>query len=149
MTTVTPYVVDASVAVKLFLQEDYTAEARHFFMRYLSRHEQTIAITVPDLLYVECTNILWKRIRIGDLTINQAQQSLDDLHQLALPTVSTASLSKRALDIATQYDISAYDATYVALTERQGVPFITADARLITKLVISPYTIIHLRDFPQ
>ena len=57
-------VVDASVAVKWVVEESDSVQARS-----LSRAR----LEAPDLLPVECANILWKKERIGDLTKEQAR----------------------------------------------------------------------------
>jgi len=41
---------------------------------------------------------------------------------------------KRALEIACLHGVTAYDACYIALSERNGVPLLTADTRLADHL---------------
>ncbi len=46
----------------------------------------------------------------------------------------TPSAEVDVLRLAYQHGISAYDATYVALSEARGLPLVTADARLVRAL---------------
>ena len=56
-------VVDASVAVKWVVDEADSGPARSM---------ADARLEAPDLLLVECANILWKKAGIGDLTRQQA-----------------------------------------------------------------------------
>jgi predicted nucleic acid-binding protein len=50
----------------------------------------------------------------------------------------TYDLTVAALPIAVTYDITAYDACYVALAQRLGIPLVTADQKLHGKLAGTP-----------
>jgi len=50
------YVVDASVAIKLFVDEQFSERADALFAHLAS--DPPIHLYVPDLLFVECANIL-------------------------------------------------------------------------------------------
>lgn len=125
-------IVDASVGVKLFLNEDLSAAADRLFARLTA--EPAARFYVPDLFYVECTNILWKYVRRFGYPPENAVRDVADLCALALVTVSTADLIEPALDMALAYDITAYDACYVALAQQLGLPLITVDGALARKL---------------
>jgi predicted nucleic acid-binding protein len=60
-------------------------------------------------------------------------------------------LASDALQVAITHSISAYDACYVALSHRLGLPLVTADDALIRKLTGAPFTILRLADlsFPS
>jgi predicted nucleic acid-binding protein len=58
----------------------------------------------------------------------------DALFDLNFITYSTESLFKQSLELALKYDISSYDASYVALAEYLQVDFVTADKKLINKV---------------
>jgi predicted nucleic acid-binding protein len=139
-----PYycVVDASVGIKLILDEPYTSLVRHYFGRL--NDLPPVILYVPDLFFVECANILWKKVRRGEVTLVDSQLGMAGLNALMLPTTSTAILSERALALGSTFGISAYDATSVALAERLGVSLLTADNRLATALVNSPHQVIML-----
>ena len=59
------FVIDASIAVKWVVEEDGTAEALAL--------RQSSKMIAPQLLVAECANILWKKVRRGDLTEEQAR----------------------------------------------------------------------------
>jgi len=52
------YVVDASVAIKLFIDEPLSEQAEVLFST--PQAEPAGEFHVPDLFYIECTNVLWK-----------------------------------------------------------------------------------------
>ena len=54
-------VVDASVGIKLFLVEPLADRADLLFTSLTMT--PPARLYVPDLFYVECTNILWKYVR--------------------------------------------------------------------------------------
>jgi len=125
-------VVDASVGVKLFVTEDDSDKADRLFERLTA--EQPARFYVPDLFYIECTNILWKYVRRSGYAADSAGQDVIDLAALDLLIVSTADLLEAALEIALTYDTTAYDGCYVALAQRLDLPLITADAPLVRKM---------------
>ncbi len=57
MTAPISCVVDASVAVKLYLAEPLAAEAAALFALLV---DPANVFHVPDLFYIECANIFWK-----------------------------------------------------------------------------------------
>ena len=57
-------VIDASVAIKWVVPEAGTEEA----VELLGRG----GLVAPDLLFAECANILWKKVRNGELQKSEA-----------------------------------------------------------------------------
>ena len=125
-------VVDASVAIKLFVVEPLSDQADDLFDRLA--HDPPARFYVPDLLFIECANILWKHVRRYGYSAERAREDVADLRALALHSISAADLISDALPLALAYEISAYDACYVALADRLSVPFITADEALVRRL---------------
>jgi len=134
-------VFDASVLIKVILLEDYTDEVRKHFLRIGVDAE----IHAPDLLPIECTNILWKQVMRNGYDASRVQQDLTDLLQLAVYWHPTMALLPRAADVAVSHGITAYDATYVALAEHLNIPLLTADDKLVRKLA-GQFTVISLTD---
>jgi predicted nucleic acid-binding protein len=138
-------VVDASVTIKLFVVEALSVHADVLFAQLA--HNPPAHFYVPDLLFIECANILWKHVRRFGYAAERAQEDVADLRALALHSVSTADLIGDALPIALTYPISAYDACYVALAQRLSVPFVTADEALVRKLAGTSYAVQWLGSF--
>ncbi len=137
-------VVDASVGIKIFVEEPFSDAADRLFDELANN--PLARFYVPDLFFVECANILWKYVRRFQYPPENARQDVDDLRALALLTVSTADLIGPALDLAMTYDITTYDASYAALARQLSLPLITADDRLVRKLTGSGVSTILLRD---
>ena len=86
------YVVDASVAIKWYLPEIHAAAAQ----RLLTDLE---ALFVPDLIFPEVGNILWKRVRSGQILEKEAEAVLQSLGVLPLTVSPSWPLVLPALTI--------------------------------------------------
>jgi predicted nucleic acid-binding protein len=121
-------VVDASVGIKLFVEEPLSEQAHSLFDRLAS--DPHADLHIPDLFYIECTNILWKYTRRFDRPLEDSLSDLIDLGHLALHVTSTADLMEEALSLAAQTGLTAYDACYAVLARRLNLPLVTADKKL-------------------
>ncbi len=128
-------VVDASIAVKWVVPEADSERAE-----VLLDHR----LVAPDLLFAECANILWKKIRRGELTEEEAGIAAQTLEQADLAVVSTKGYLARAVAIAAELDHPAYDGIYLAVAEAFGLRLATADARLIRKINQGPSRFRHM-----
>ena len=123
----TKYVVDASVAVKWFVPENLT-EAALSILR--DDHE----LLVPDLLWPEFANILWKKARRGELTSDEVTQILSVCREVPFEVVDSKSLIETALQIAIAVDRTVYDSVYLALAVERDCVVLTADRRLFNSI---------------
>jgi predicted nucleic acid-binding protein len=121
-------VMDASVGIKLFIEEEFSDKVQRLFAK-LSEDPQA-EIHVPDLFYIECANILLKYTRRFDRPLEDSLADLKDLGKLALKTTSTMELIEDALKLASKKKLTAYDACYAVLAQKLGLSLITADAPL-------------------
>jgi len=115
--------VDASVAVKWFVSEPRTEEA------YLLRGPQ-IARYAPSFLPVECANVLWKKVRrgeIGDLT--PYFEEVENLQE-ALSFRATEDLLAAAVRLAVVLAHPVYDCLYIACAQATESTLVTDDRRL-------------------
>jgi predicted nucleic acid-binding protein len=95
---------------------------------WLAAREQFVA---PLLVRYEVTNAVWRYCRAGVLSIETAREAIDATLALRVTLSSDANDHLRALELAAQLNRPAtYDAHYLALAERLGVEFWTADERL-------------------
>ncbi len=115
-------VVDASVAVKWLVDETDHLNARAL----LARGEDLLA---PDFVLVEVGNVLWKKLRRGEVTEPQAVSGLATLPRLYDRLLPADLLIARALGLATELQHPVYDCLYLACAESAGARLVTADAR--------------------
>lgn len=122
-------VIDASVAVKWVVEEDGTPEALAVRKCY--------ALSAPDLLIAECANILWKKVRRGELSREEAMTAARLLQRSDVDLLPMRALMDDALRLAIVVDHPAYDCLYLQLAIANGWPFVTADDSLHRKLAQS------------
>lgn len=114
-------VVDASVAVKWVVPENGSDCARLLAQAKLE---------APDLLSVECANILWKKVRLGHLTRREAADCLRLLLGMPVALVGSRELLDSALRLSLELDHPVYDCLYLALALQRRFPLVTADEKL-------------------
>jgi predicted nucleic acid-binding protein len=125
-------VIDASIALKWYWSEPDSDAARAL----LASDRRMIA---PDLIVAELCNAAWQLIRRRKMLLAQMQivtrrapLAFARLHDLR-------ALAPRAGEIALAIDHPAYDCFYLALSEAEDAPLVTADRRLIAKVAGTPF----------
>lgn len=144
--TATPLrlVLDASVAVKIFVPEVLAIQAQSLFARFIA--EDDAELIVPDFFFIECANVFWKWVQRSAYPARDAQEHLNDLAVFGLTVIPGQVLAHEALKIALQYKISCYDACYVAAASQLKLPLITADEKLVRQVAKGPCEILWLGD---
>ena len=118
-------VLDASVGIKLFVEEEFSDKVERLFAK-LAEDPQT-EIHVPDLFYIECANILLKYTRRFDRPMEDSLADIKDLNSLDLKVTSTSELIEDALRLAKKKNLTAYDACYAILAQKLELSLVTAD----------------------
>lgn len=86
-------------------------------------------LAAPHLIDSEVTNALRRLVLSGHLTEDQGAEALEGFLRLNLLRFPAASLRRRMWSL--RHNLSAYDATYVALAELTGATaLLTTDARI-------------------
>ena len=138
------FVLDASVAVKWVVEEEGTQNA----VGLLSAG----TLCAPDLLIAECANILWKKVRLAQLSVEEALMAAKLIERADVELYPMRALLQPATKLAIDLDHPAYDCIYLALANARDAKFVTADARLISKVrdLSGPWSqrIIALDDVP-
>jgi predicted nucleic acid-binding protein len=133
-------VVDASVAVKLFLtEEEFSEHAQELFAAL--QEDPRPRFLVPDLFYLECVHTLVRKLRGKHHKEDLAWDHTATLFGYNLEVVASLDLVRPALALVRRYGIGTYDAVYVALASQEDVPMITADEKLLRRLKGSPWVV--------
>lgn len=122
-------VIDASVLVKWFVDEPGADEAREL---------QDRRLFAPDLVIVETTNVLWKKVRLKEFDVSDVGLAMGVIRSADLGLTPSLRLAARAFEIAHGLDHAAYDCFYLALGEQLALPLVTADDKLRRKLAARP-----------
>ena len=120
--------VDASIVAKLILVEADSNQAEAL-VRYARVNEDPLVS--PFHLPAEVTSAVYKRLRDGFTTFDEATQALDDLALITPYLSHPEGITQRALGIAAQLGLKyPYDAFYLALGELLNCDVWTADRAL-------------------
>jgi len=92
------------------------------------------ALAAPDLLVAECANILWKKVRAGELSREEALIAAGALRGADIEVLPTLQLLETATSMAVDLEHPAYDCVYLGLALTNIWHFVTADDRLRRKL---------------
>lgn len=133
-------VLDANVVVKLFVKEEYSDFALRLKDSYLAGK---IDIAINSLMRYEFINVL-KYKNFSSSEIKLALLAIDDYgFQVEEFSDKIADLTS---DLAVGYNITSYDASYVALASFLGCDLYTADAKLINKVSRLSF-VKHIKEF--
>ncbi|HUO73996.1 MAG TPA: type II toxin-antitoxin system VapC family toxin [Solirubrobacteraceae bacterium] len=86
-------------------------------------------VAAPDLVDVETVAVLRKRWLAGTISDRRFEAAIADLEQLGISRYPTLPLMRRAVEL--RANVTAYDASYVALAELLGCEVLTGDDRLV------------------
>jgi predicted nucleic acid-binding protein len=137
------YVVGASVAIKWFVPESRSAAAG----RLLEGEHELLA---PDLAVIEFGALLSKKIRLGEISDNEARDILAGLHAIPLRIEQCTNLLDLAFEVGDDLELDFYDSIYLAMAIRTASPLVTADRELHEALRGGPYdkNIVWVEDVP-
>ena len=123
VTSSTPIVVDASIAVLWFANEpDRWGAARLL--------DTASTLLSPEFMVVEITNALWKKLRRGQLDQTDVEQAVTNLLALEIEWTPSVQLIKHAARLAPELRHPVYDCLYLALAASRGASLASADERL-------------------
>jgi len=124
-------VADASVAAKWIIPEKHSEKAARLL-------DGRRPLLVPDLIYAEYGNIIWKQHGRRNLEAAEAVDRVNRLLRVPLQVYPAKSLLPRGVELAVQTRRTVYDCLYLALAERQACEMITADEKLVNALSGGP-----------
>jgi predicted nucleic acid-binding protein len=121
--------LDTSVVVKRFVTEEDSEKAMDIQQAHL---RDEIQLHVPDILLMELANALRYSARLS------AGRILEDLETFSALGIAIVPFSLEALKssiaLSMERDLAVYDAYFLALAQAMGIPLITADQRMLSRL---------------
>lgn len=136
------YVVDATVAVKWFVNEPLRSVALRLI-------DSRLALQAPDLVLAQLGEIARLKLRRGEIAPEQAQEALRRAPFFFERLHLTQQLHERAFQLSLKLDRPIVTCFYLACAETLKAPLITADRDLATvnaDFLASP--IVHLSALP-
>jgi predicted nucleic acid-binding protein len=118
-------VVDTNVVAYYLLGEGDLAEESRAFWRGAGE------LLAPSSWEAELANVIWMAVRAGRVAEAEASVKLQLAARLGIDSIAVRALWQGALDRAVASDIPAYDTLFVELAEREEVPLVTFDRKLI------------------
>ena len=92
-----------------------------------------ITAMVPNLWHLEAVNVLLNAERRKDIAIAEVEKFISQLEKLPIqvdPLTADRAFS-RTLALANTYKLSSYDAAYLELAVREGLPLASLDNNLV------------------
>ena len=114
-------VVDTNVLAYLLIDGDRTADAQALYARDPDWRSE-------GFLLVEFSNILATYLRAGSLERGAAERLLASAEQILSGSLNLPHA--RALGIAAEFGVSAYDARFLGAARGLGTKLVTEDAKL-------------------
>ena len=139
------YVLDPSVALKWVLPEPLAGKALQLRADSQSQIHELIA---PDVFPAEVAHALTRAERRKIIAIGEAAVFLANVLSTSPTLHDYIPLLGRAVAISSRMRAGVYDCLYVALAEREGCEFVTADDKLVNNLQPTFPGIIHLAAMP-
>ncbi|RLG43830.1 MAG: PIN domain nuclease [Thermoproteota archaeon] len=133
-------VLDASVIVKWFNEEDYSdlaVKIRDFYI------EELLEIEVPELMFYEVGNALRYNPNFGIEDVARALRDLEDLQLITHPL--RGKLAELTSECAFRYGLTLYDSAYVALALLRRTTYYTADEDVVNR--VSAPLVKHISEF--
>ena len=120
------HVVDASVAVKWFVDE-----AGHEKSTLLLRDD--IVCCAPDILLVEVANTFRKKVASGEMSREQASYAIEDLFDYLPKIIPSTFLIRDAFSLGIELSHPVADCLYLACARHVGGYLVSADEKFLTK----------------
>ena len=114
-------VVDTNVLAYLLIEGDRTVQAQALYARDPDWRSESF-------LLVEFSNMLATYVRSGRLAEGAARALLANAERTLTGTVNLPH--SRALEVATEFAVSAYDARFLAAAQGLGTRLVTEDTKL-------------------
>ena len=133
-----PMVLDTSVAAAWAL-----SETNHPLIEFSLVHFRKDSAFVPALFWFEIRNTLVVNERRGRITEAGTASFLESISK-AMILVDQAPDQVRIMALARQYSLTVYDAAYLELAQRRGLPLASLDQELRAAAEVAGVALVEL-----
>jgi predicted nucleic acid-binding protein len=120
-----PFVLDNSVVTGWYIESQATDYSEAIAVKL-----ETDRAIVPALWALEFANVLKTACAKGKLSIENARQIVDSICALPIEIDHGTPGPRQLLELAIRYSLSSYDAAYLELAMRHGLPIACQDGKL-------------------
>ena len=126
------FVLDNSVVSGWFINYQSCA-----YSELIATRLQTVRAIAPPLLQLEYTNVMRTACKRQKMIAAQAHQIVAMLAELPIDIDNASLHPSQVLDLALRYDLTSYDAVYLDLALRRGLPIATRDQALADAALVA------------
>ncbi|MBW4672419.1 MAG: type II toxin-antitoxin system VapC family toxin [Cyanomargarita calcarea GSE-NOS-MK-12-04C] len=128
--------IDTSLWIPYLVPETLQPQARNLILPFLTSNERLVA---PAFAWTEVGSVLRKKVRLGAITIAQAEGFYDDFCQMPVDYLDNNPIRAKTWAIAQQFSLATlYDAAFLAVAELESAQFWTANESLLNTLTPCP-----------
>ena len=119
------FVLDNSVVTGWYLEDQATD-----YSEAIATRLETERAVVPALWQLEFANVLKTACTRGKLEIETARQIIDAIGALPIETDRDTPGPRQLFELAMRHNLSSFDAAYLELALRRGLPIACRDEKL-------------------
>ncbi len=126
----TDFVLDNSISMRWLLESEKTSDQR--YAEAVLKSLVDADALIPNLWHLEATNVLLGAEKRREIEAGEIERFISQLENLPLhvdPLTSHQSFN-RIMALSRIYKLSSYDAAYLELAIREGLPLATLDKDL-------------------
>jgi predicted nucleic acid-binding protein len=127
----TAFVLDNSVAMRWLLASNKASDQR--YAELVLKSLVDAEVLVPNLWHLEAANVLLNATNRKEIEISEVERFTAQLENLPI-TVDTLTANQvfgHTISLARAYRLSSYDAAYLELALREGLPLASLDKDLL------------------
>ena len=127
----TDFVLDNSVSMRWLLASEKASDQK-YAKNVLESMMEFDALT-PNLWHLEAISVLLGAEKRGEISLGEIERFISQLENLPIhvdPLTAHQAFS-RTLVLSREYNISSYDASYLELAVRNGLPLSTLNKKLV------------------
>lgn len=137
--------VDASLAIKMVIAEQYTKETERLFFDCATKETTIIA---PSLIIYEMESVVRRYVYTKKITEQAGDKAFSMIDVLPLEIQSHPMMHRKARELAKKFNqVRVYDSTYAALAELHGCEFWTGDERFYNSVMEKLHFVHLIRDY--